>query len=118
MRRGQEALAVEAWIAQDDERDDLREQMALERMGRLTLIRSLRRIPAFQALRVELFKAIRPDVSTFAQAVDEKGQALDNDPNGRIMAKNEGRRSIWLLIQDLLRDTPETYAKEASDETE
>ena len=51
-------------------------------------------------------------------AKDAKGQALDNDRNGRIMANNEGKRSVWYLIHDLLRDTPETYAKEASNASE
>ena len=114
-RLGQDALSVESWVAQDEEREELREQLELERTGRLTLIRSLNRVPAFQALRVELFRSIRPDVSVMTIAKDAKGQALDNDPNGRIMANNEGKRSVWYLIHDLLRDTPETYAKEASD---
>lgn len=109
-----DASSVEAWADQQQQLKELQEKLKLDQTARRTVIRSLRNIPAFQALMVELFAWIRPDLSTFCYGVDEQGNVVERDPHGRIAAHNEGRRAVWLLITELLRPTPETHLKEAS----
>lgn len=50
-----------------------------------------------------LYDFIRPDDPTIAIAATPDGQAQDLDPSGRISASNEGRRAVWLYIQNRRR---------------